>query len=95
MFEASSPLHDCSAALAQVNARFTVFINPEILASSGLWALANISFARHACAKQSERFMGERWLFIFGLPGTIVTFIAVAEGSERAYGIDLPRRGRP
>jgi hypothetical protein len=32
--------------------------------------------------------------FIFGFPGTIVTFFAVAEGSDRAYGIDVPRKGR-
>jgi hypothetical protein len=33
--------------------------------------------------------------FILGLPGTIVTFFAVPEGSDRAYGVDLPRKGRP
>jgi hypothetical protein len=32
--------------------------------------------------------------FIFGLPGTIVTFFVVGEGSERVYGIDLPRRDK-
>jgi hypothetical protein len=33
--------------------------------------------------------------FIFGLPGTIVTFFAVCEGSEHAYGVDLPERELP
>ena len=37
------------------------------------------------------------WLilaFLFGLPSTIVTFFAIKEGNNRAYGVDLPRKGR-
>jgi hypothetical protein len=30
--------------------------------------------------------------FIFGVPGTILTFFVVVEGSDRAYGTDLPRQ---
>lgn len=61
---------------------------------SGLWVLANVSFA--GMRAQNNRSVFWRTLaFIFGLPGTIVTFFAVAEGSDRAYGIDLPRKGRP
>ena len=61
---------------------------------SGLWVLANISYA--GMRAQNSPSKGWRILaFIFGLPGTIVTFFAVAEGSERAYGIDLPRKDRP
>jgi hypothetical protein len=61
---------------------------------SGLWILANISFA--GMRAQNHRSVAWRTLaFIFGLPGTIVTFFAVAEGSDRAYGIDLPRKTRP
>lgn len=56
---------------------------------SGLWVLANISFA--GMRAQSNRSRGWRILaFIFGLPGTLVSLLAVDEGSERAYGIDLP-----
>jgi hypothetical protein len=30
--------------------------------------------------------------FIFGFPGTLLTLLVVAEGGERAYGIDMPAR---
>ena len=30
--------------------------------------------------------------FIFGFPGTLLTLFVVARGSERAYGIDMPRK---
>src|SRR5271156_5812113 len=60
---------------------------------SGLWVLANVSFAGKRA--QNNRSVFWRTLaFIFGLPGTIVSFFSVAEGRDRAYGIDLPRRGR-
>jgi hypothetical protein len=61
---------------------------------SGLWVLANISFAGMR-AQNNPSLLWRTLAFIFGLPGTIVTFFAVHEGSDRAYGIDLPRRGRP
>jgi hypothetical protein len=32
--------------------------------------------------------------FIFGFPGTLVSLASIVEGSERAYGVDLPRRVR-
>ena len=58
---------------------------------SGIWVLANISFA--GMRAQNHRSILWRTLaFIFGLPGTIVSFFAVKEGSNRAYGIELPRR---
>jgi hypothetical protein len=60
---------------------------------SGLWVLANISYAGMRAQNNSS----DVWRilsFIFGLPGTIVTFFAVDEGSDRAYGIDLPRKSR-
>jgi hypothetical protein len=61
---------------------------------SGLWVLANISFA--GMRAQNNRSVFWRTVaFVFGLPGTIVTFFVVPEGSDRAYGIDLPRKGRP
>lgn len=59
---------------------------------SGLWVLANISFA--GMRAQNNPSVWRLLAFIFGLPGTILTFFVVAEGSERAYGIDLPRRGK-
>jgi hypothetical protein len=30
--------------------------------------------------------------FLFGLPGTLVSWLVVKEGSNRAYGINLPPR---
>ena len=61
---------------------------------SGLWVLANVSFAGMR-AQNNPSVLWRTLALILGLPGTIVTFFAVAEGSDRAYGIDLPRKGRP
>ena len=59
---------------------------------SGLWVLANISFAGMR-AQNNKSVLWRTLSLIFGVPGTLVTFFVVKEGSERAYGIDLPRRG--
>ena len=61
---------------------------------SGLWVLANASFAGMR-AQNNRSVLWRTLAFIFGLPGTIVTFFAVAEGRDRAYGIELPRKGKP
>ena len=56
---------------------------------SAIWILANISFAGMRAQNSSSTF----WrvvAFIAGLPGTLLTLLVVEEGSERAYGIDLP-----
>ena len=56
---------------------------------SGLWILANISYA--GMRAQNNPHSGWRVLaFIFGMPGTILSFIVVQEGGGRAYGIALP-----
>ena len=58
---------------------------------SGLWVLANISYA----GMRAQNSASEGWrivAFIFGFPGTVITFFVVDEGSERAYGIDVPRK---
>ena len=81
-----------SAALAQVSA--TTQSQIQDTGISGLWVLANVSFAGMR-AQNNRSVLWRTLAFIFGLPGTIVSFFAVAEGSDRAYGIDLPRRGRP
>ncbi len=77
-----------SVALAQSSPQ----TRAEDTGISGLWVLANISYAGMRAPNNSS----ELWrilAFIFGLPGTIVTLFAVKEGSDRAYGIDLPRKG--
>jgi hypothetical protein len=58
--------------------------------ATGLWVLANISYA--GMRAQSHPSVGWRILaFIFGFPGTLISWLAVQEGSCRAYGITLPR----
>ena len=58
---------------------------------SALWMLANICYA--GMKAQSNPSFGWRVLsFLFGFPDTLLSLIVVSEGSERAYGIDLPKR---
>ena len=50
--------------------------------------LANISYAGMLAQNNPDR--GWRIIaFIFGLPGTLVSALAVKEGSMRAYGVQL------
>jgi len=58
---------------------------------SGIWILANISYA----GMRAQNSISTGWriiAFIFGFPGTLISFVTISEGSERAYGIDTPRR---
>ena len=58
---------------------------------TGLWVLANISYA--GMRAQNSASAGWRIIaFIFGFPGTFISYLAITEGSERAYGIEVPRR---
>jgi hypothetical protein len=62
--------------------------------TSGLWILANISYA--GMRAQNSASSGWRVVaFIFGFPGTLISLLAIKEGGERAYGIEVPRRGPP
>jgi hypothetical protein len=58
---------------------------------SGLWVLANISFAGMR-AQNHQSIFWRTVAAIFGFPGTILSFICVVEGSERAYGVEIPRQ---
>ena len=59
--------------------------------ASGLWVLANICFA--GMRAQNSPSTGWRIVaFIFGFPGTLITYFVVDEGSERAYGIEIPKK---
>ena len=80
------------AALAQAGIQTQTQIQDTGI--SGLWVLANVSFAGMR-AQNNRSVLWRTLAFIFGLPGTIVTFFAVAEGGERAYGIDLPGKRTP
>jgi hypothetical protein len=58
---------------------------------SAIWILANISYA--GMRAQNHPSTGWRVLsFIFGFPGTLLTFFVVREGRERAYGVDIPKK---
>ena len=58
---------------------------------SAIWILANISYA--GMRAQNSQSTGWRILsFIFGFPGTLITYFVVPEGGERAYGIDIPKK---
>jgi hypothetical protein len=57
---------------------------------SAIWILANICYAGMK-AQGNPSFAWRVLSFIFGLPGTLVSLIVIREGSERAYGIDLPK----
>ena len=57
---------------------------------SGIWMLANIGYA----GMRAQNNPSTCWrivAFIFGFPGTLLTWLIVTESSERAYGIELPK----
>jgi hypothetical protein len=58
---------------------------------SAVWVFANLSFTAMRAQARGSTF----WkvvTFIFGFPGTLLTLLVVKDGSERAYGIDMPRK---
>jgi hypothetical protein len=58
---------------------------------SAIWVLANLAYA--GMRAQNSSSAGWRIIaFIFGFPGTLLTYFVVMEGGERAYGIELPKR---
>jgi hypothetical protein len=67
-------------------------INPTTMTNtgvSGIWILANISYA--GMRAQGSNQAGWRIVaFIFGLPGTLLTFLVVSDSGGSAYGIQLP-----
>jgi hypothetical protein len=59
--------------------------------TSAIWIFANISYA--GMRAQNSSSAGWRVIsFIFGFPGTLLTWLIVDEGGERAYGIELPKK---
>ena len=59
---------------------------------SAIWVLTNFAYA--GMRAQDNRSGWRVVAFIFGLPGTLLSFFVVPEGGERAYGVDLPRKDR-
>jgi len=59
--------------------------------ASAVWIFANLSFTGMRAQGKGSLF----WkivTFILGFPGTLLTLLVVTRGSERAYGIDMPRK---
>ena len=91
-------LHLIASGVSALLAQFAAFspdgtgnVAAQVTGISGNWMLANISFA--GMRAQNNPDTGWRIVaFIFGFPGTLVSFLAIKQGSERAYGIDIPRR---
>lgn len=76
---------------AEQGAAVTVNTSARDAGISGLWVLANISYA----GMRAQKHPGVGWRilsFIFGFPGTLLTFFVVEEGGERAYGVELPKK---
>jgi hypothetical protein len=57
---------------------------------SAIWILANVSYAGMKAQNIKSRNGTKILALIFGLPGTLLTMFVVKEGSNRAYGVDLP-----
>lgn len=58
---------------------------------SAIWILANFSYAGMR-AQGSESYGWRTLAFLFGFPGTFLTWMTVEENSERVYGVEVPRR---
>ena len=58
---------------------------------SGVWVLANISYAGMRAQGHPSR-LWRVLSFFAGFPGTLISWLAVKEGSCRAYGVTLPPR---
>jgi hypothetical protein len=58
---------------------------------SAIWLLANICYA----GMRAQGHPSKVWRvlsFVFGLPTTLLSWLVVKEGSNRAYGINLSAR---
>jgi hypothetical protein len=83
----------CSIAVLSLFAQSTVTKVREVAPDNDwpLWVFANISYA--AMRAQNNPSAGWRIVsFIFGFPGTLLSYFIVDEGGERMYGFDVPRR---
>ena len=61
---------------------------------TAIWMLANVSYA--GMRAQNSPSKGWRVIaFIFGFPGSLISFFVIQEGSGNAYGVHLPRRRPP
>ena len=59
--------------------------------AAGIWIVANLSYTGMRAQNRPDA----SWRpvsFVLGFPGTVISFLMVREGGERAYGVDLPSR---
>jgi hypothetical protein len=54
----------------------------------------NMAYAGMRAQNNPETSFEQTMTLMFGLPGTLVTMLVVEKGSERAYGVDLPRKNK-
>lgn len=53
--------------------------------------LGNLAYAGMRAQGSQDR-LARAFAFVLGFPCTLLTYFVVDEGSERAYGVDLPRK---
>ena len=57
---------------------------------AAIWIFANLHYAGLRAQNSSNK----TWRiisFIFGFPGTLLSYFFVEEGKERMYGVDMPK----
>lgn len=57
--------------------------------------LSNSSYAGMRAQNKKDNGELRTVAFICGLPYTLITYMVVDEGSERAYGVDIPKKQQP
>jgi|JI10StandDraft_1071094.scaffolds.fasta_scaffold819043_1 hypothetical protein len=66
------------------------YADKAIAGYSMINVMANISYAGMR-AQGSDNKLARVLSFIIGFPGTFLSYFVVDEGSQRAYGVELPR----
>jgi len=66
-------------------------ISSSTVGFSMISVLSNLAYAGMRAQGSKDNFARFASFWV-GFPGTLLTYIFVEEGSERAYGVDLPRR---
>jgi len=57
-----------------------------------IWIMCNILYACMRAQNKPENSWLRVLTFLGGFPHSIVSFLAVDEGKERVYGVDIPRK---
>ena len=81
----------CALAAESVSTLHRIIGNGAL---TGAWIMANLCFA----GMRAQNHPSTTWrvvAFACGLPFTLVTYFVVGEGSERAFGVEIPKLRRP